>query len=61
MSIHPTMTNKEINYICDAIKSTSKNYKAWELDYIYNPIKNEFAHKDNSTTEKDITKHWFNL
>jgi len=61
MSIHPTMTNAEIETICNAIETTVDNFKAWQLDYTYNAIKNEFVHKDNTSIEKDITKNWFNL
>lgn len=61
MSIHPTMTNEEIETICNAIIKTANNFKEWQLDYTYNAIKNEFVHKNNTSTEKDITKNWFNL
>jgi selenocysteine lyase/cysteine desulfurase len=61
MSIHPTMTNEEIETICNAIETTANNFKEWQLDYTYNAIKNEFVHKDNTSIEKDITKNWFNL
>ncbi|PWH82534.1 selenocysteine lyase [Algibacter marinivivus] len=61
MSIHPTMTNKEIEFICDAIKEVSENCKAWANDYEYNVIKNEFVHKSNSQIESIITKNWFKL
>ena len=42
MSIHPTMTNAEIEFICDAIKEVAKNFKEWQKEYTYNAIKNEF-------------------
>ncbi len=61
MSIHPTMTNTEIEFICDAIESVAKNYKDWEIDYKYDAIKNEFTHLSNSSIEKEITKQWFSL
>ncbi|GAA3555953.1 aminotransferase class V-fold PLP-dependent enzyme [Snuella lapsa] len=61
MSIHPTMTNDEIDFICNAIKQVAKNIKVWEADYEYNASKNEFIHKGNKVVEKEITKTWFNL
>ncbi|TYA78746.1 aminotransferase class V-fold PLP-dependent enzyme [Seonamhaeicola marinus] len=61
MSIHPTMTNKEIEFICDAIAQVSKNFTDWGKDYEYNALKNEFIHKSHSSIEKDITKDWFKL
>jgi selenocysteine lyase/cysteine desulfurase len=60
MSIHPTMTNAEIEYICDAIKDVSKSFKKWGTDYKYDIIKNEFIHKSNKNLEKKITQDWFN-
>lgn len=33
MSIHPTMTNEEITYICESIADLAKNFKEWEKDY----------------------------
>jgi len=59
MSIHPTMTNQEIEFICDAIKEIANNFEEWGIDYTYNAIKNEFIHKSNKTIESYITKHWF--
>jgi len=38
MSIHPTMTNSEIEFICDSIKSVAENFKVWEKDYAYNVL-----------------------
>lgn len=61
MSIHPTMTNQEIEFICDAIKQVSENYEDWGKDYTYNAIKNEFIHNSNGNIEKQITKEWFSL
>jgi selenocysteine lyase/cysteine desulfurase len=61
MSIHPTMTNDEISFICDAIEEVAKNYKAWSADYEYNAIKNEYTHKGNHNIEKVITKNWFKI
>ncbi len=61
MSIHPTMTNAEVDYICDAIKDTAKNFKLWSEDYKHNVIKNEFEHNSNINTEQQITKNWFNV
>ena len=61
MSIHPTMTNEEIVFICDAIKQVAANYTAWERDYEYDSAKNEYIHKGNYEIEKSITKDWFKL
>ncbi|WP_298500307.1 aminotransferase class V-fold PLP-dependent enzyme [uncultured Algibacter sp.] len=61
MSIHPTMTNNDIEFICEAIKEVSKHYKIWGKDYEYNAIKNEYIYKESHDAEKVITKNWFKL
>jgi len=61
MSIHPTMTNAEIEFICDAIKEVAKNFKEWQTDYTYDSIKNEFIHKGNHNIEQEIVGEWFTL
>ena len=61
MSLHPTMTNNEIEFICDAIEEVSQNFQTWGEDYKYHAIKNEFIHKSNKSIEKEITQNWFDL
>lgn len=61
MSIHPTMTNAEIGFICDAIELVAKNFGAWEKDYRYNAQKNEFIHLGKANTEQEIIGDWFSL
>jgi len=61
VSLHPTMTNEELLFICNAIKIIVLNIKEWEKLYQYNPITNEFDNlKFNDTIAEDI-KHWFEL
>ena len=38
MSIHPTMTNTEIEFICDAISAEAENFNTWKKDYEYKAI-----------------------
>ena len=45
-SIHPTMTNDEINYITVALNELAVNHKDWANDYNYNADSNEFTHKN---------------
>ncbi|CAH8283524.1 selenocysteine lyase/cysteine desulfurase [Mariniflexile fucanivorans] len=61
MSMHPTMTNAEIEFICDAIESISQNYNEWKKDYIYDGVKNEFIHISSLNNEQNIIGDWFNL
>lgn len=61
MSIHPTTTSAEIEYVCDSIKALAENYVAWAKDYEYNKSSNEFVHKNALHQEKDMVKKWFSL
>lgn len=36
VSIHPTMTDAEIDFIVEAIKAISANYQEWAQDYLFN-------------------------
>ncbi|MBD0833458.1 aminotransferase class V-fold PLP-dependent enzyme [Aestuariibaculum sediminum] len=59
MSVHPTMTNAEVEFICDAIEEVASNFETWENDYTYDASKNEFVHNGNKQVEAEITKGWF--
>ena len=63
MSIHPTTTNAEIEYVCNSIIAMAKNHETWAQDYEYSKCNNEFIHKSlvdkpcNATNVDD----WFDL
>lgn len=60
MSIHPTTTNKEIDFVCESIKALAKNHKVWALDYNYDKHTNEFNHKSfNIAPRTDKINDWF--
>ncbi|MFI1772435.1 aminotransferase class V-fold PLP-dependent enzyme [Thalassobellus citreus] len=59
MSIHPTMTNAEVRFICKSIEEVAKNYREWQKDYTHDAVKNEFIHKNQVVVEEDIIKNWF--
>ena len=61
LSLHPTMTNKELYFVIDAIKQVSENVREWEKDYIYNNHTNEFRHKDEPEDKTQTVVPWFNL
>lgn len=61
MSIHPTMTNAEIIFICESIEETVKNVAQWGGDYHYDAQKNEFLHIGTASIEGEIIKSWFDL
>jgi selenocysteine lyase/cysteine desulfurase len=45
LSIHPTMTDTEIDYMMDAIEMTVARYEEWRKDYVYDPVCNEYVFK----------------
>ena len=59
MSVHPTTTSEEIQMVCDAIIDVAENFTSWKEDYIYNPTKNDFNHKNDSRPEVEMVKSWF--
>ena len=59
MSIHPTMTNEEIRYILDSLKSLCQHHDAWGQDYEYNKYTNEYKHKSEANTTEDLVKGWY--
>jgi selenocysteine lyase/cysteine desulfurase len=51
VSLHPTMTDWEIEFIMDAIELTASNYKEWMTGYTYDPSSNEFVPKAETRDE----------
>lgn len=45
MSIHPTMSNDEIDYILEALQSIVQHIEEWKKDYLFSPGTAEFNHK----------------
>jgi selenocysteine lyase/cysteine desulfurase len=63
MSIHPIMTNAEVEYILDGIEKMASKFKKWQKDYVYQPDKNEFTH---ANSDVDVLHHqqvedWFEV
>ncbi|WP_300570624.1 aminotransferase class V-fold PLP-dependent enzyme [Flavobacterium sp.] len=61
MSIHPTTTSEEIQYVCESIKALAENHTSWSVDYEYNAKTNEFIHKEALQQEKEMVKNWFKV
>jgi hypothetical protein len=61
MSIHPTTTDKEVEFICAAVKALAANFKEWAKDYTYELKNNEFLHKSFQSKEYELVRKWFNL
>jgi selenocysteine lyase/cysteine desulfurase len=61
LSLHPTMTNEELVYICEAIRKTVKNAEEWKKDYSYDRHTNEFNHLSFSQKNDSSCAEWFKL
>jgi selenocysteine lyase/cysteine desulfurase len=59
MSIHPTMTNNEINFVCESIEDLAENFELWQKEYQYNDKTNEYVHISKHNIEDEIIKDWF--
>jgi selenocysteine lyase/cysteine desulfurase len=59
LSLHPTMTDEELDFILSAIEEIIKNAREWSNDYAYSPKTNEYTH--NSSDEKNWKQiaEWF--
>jgi selenocysteine lyase/cysteine desulfurase len=61
MSVHPTTTSEEIQYVCESILALAKNHNIWSADYEYNPKTNEFNHTSDLSIEKERVNNWFTV
>lgn len=43
LSIHPTMTDQEVDYCTDAVRSVAENFETWQQQYRYDCHTNEFV------------------
>lgn len=58
LSLHPTMTDAELEYILNGIEAVTVNAAEWAKDYTYCSKSNEYCHKD--WKEPDF-RGWFEL
>ena len=61
LSLHPTTTNNEVEYILDALQALRKNIGKWGKEYNYDVHKNEFMHKRFMESNPKILRQWFEL
>ncbi len=60
LSLHPVMTDEEVDQILDAIRQIAVHFREWSEDYLYDKHKNEFSYKHNVPGLTDVTA-WFDL
>lgn len=61
LSVHPTMTNDELDYILKAIGEVSGHADEWQKDYWHDKTTNEWFHKDHKRLQPNDFKHWFDF
>jgi len=59
LSIHPTMTNGEINFIMNAIEITVSKVQEWGKDYYYDQHTNEYCFQSRGAKEQRKVLDWF--
>lgn len=59
MSLHPTMTDDEVQYLIKAVEELAANHQEWAKDYTYNKYTNEFSHVSGHCNEDEIVSQWF--
>ena len=59
LSLHPTMTDAELDYVLDAVRETVRHADRWARDYAYDAHANEYVHRRGDATP-DV-RAWFTL
>jgi len=61
VSIHPTTTDEELEYILDAIEKIAMNRGEWVKEYRYSQVKNEYEHDAGESWGEEDLASWFDL
>ncbi|MEZ5030874.1 MAG: aminotransferase class V-fold PLP-dependent enzyme [Saprospiraceae bacterium] len=58
LSLHPIMTNEEVDYIAEALSQLAAHHQEWARDYVYIPSTNEFVHLRELPNEDELVEQW---
>jgi selenocysteine lyase/cysteine desulfurase len=61
LSLHPTMTDNELDSVIIALREIQADASRWSKDYTYDRRTNEYRHKDDTGAGREKVKTWFNL
>lgn len=61
LSIHPTMTDNEIDFIINAIEETINYAHIWSQDYVYSKRTNEYTNSYYNNNRWQHIEDWFKL
>ncbi len=59
LSIHPTITDAEVAFICESLRVLCANIDAWSKDYTYDAAKNDYVHRTKIPAEVTLVQQWF--
>ncbi len=59
LSLHPTMTDVELDIVLTAIEDIIKNISEWSKDYSYSPKTNEYHNTKISEEQYSMVNEWF--
>jgi predicted SAM-dependent methyltransferase len=59
ISIHPTMTDQEVDYIIEAVKQLAAHHKKWSIDYTYDTHTNEYTTQKSNKETQHMVASWF--
>lgn len=61
LSLHPTMTDEEVEFIISALEEVVDNISEWKQDYEYHANMNEFVHVRAADSLGETIHSWFEL
>ncbi len=62
LSVHPTMTDEQLDFVLDAIAQVARNADSWGRDYRYDSQTNEYTHINGSNaSSRDVVVEGFVL
>ncbi|NWJ51304.1 MAG: aminotransferase class V-fold PLP-dependent enzyme [Bacteroidetes bacterium] len=61
LSLHPTMTDGELETVIKALHEIRAKHRSWGQDYNYDKHTNEFRHISEHGEKDDLVKSWFKL
>ena len=61
LSLHPTTTDFELDFICNSLLELCENINEWGKDYEYDFSKNDYVHKSIAPIEKELVADWFKV
>ena len=59
LSVHPTMTDADLDFIIEALREIRSHAGTWEQEYTYNNHTNEFLHLSENAGMVAAVKNWF--